>query len=250
MPITDKPCQFCGRTLKARTAPLFGRPVFFGYEECDCEGAQHEREIRERERAEVERRERNKRLMARYEQAGIPPLFLERRRGCEEVYGSVRKTASAILDGIKDGRGAYLVGGVGTRKTLVAATAARYAIDDGIHATFTTASKVLDAVRGSYGTSKDSQAVMDAYCSAKVLVLDDLGKESPTDWTLMKLFELVNDRYEHMRPLIITTQYQRGDLIQRLAKNGDYETAVAIVSRLAETCDRYDFSGPDRRLNG
>ena len=114
---------------------------------------------------------------------------------------------------------------------------------------FTSVSRVLDAVRGSYGTSRDSAAVMDAYASAGLLVLDDLGKESPTDWTLMKLFDLVNDRYEQMRPLVVTTQYARSELVSRLAKNGDEETAVAIVSRLAETCDRYDFAGPDRRIS-
>ena len=39
------------------------------------------------------------------------------------------------------------------------------------------------------------------------LVLDDLGKESPTDWTLGQVFRVVNDRYENMRPVVVTTQY-------------------------------------------
>ena len=81
------------------------------------------------------------------------------------------------------------------------------------------------------------------------LVLDDLGKESPTDWTLGQVFRVVNDRYENMRPVVVTTQYGKGDLIRRLAKNGDEETAVAIVSRLAEMCDKYELQGRDRRLS-
>lgn len=246
--MTDKPCPYCGKVLHPRVVTLIGRTVTCGWEECGCEGEaralKESEEREERERARLER----ERSMKRYGLAGIPPLFLQSRKGCEDVYQVVRKTAHSILQGVRDGRGAYIVGGVGTRKSLVAATACRYAVDDGISARFTSASKVLDAVRGTYGTSKDSKAVMEAYAATRFLVLDDLGKESPTDWTLMKLFELVNDRYEQMRPLVVTTQYKRSELIERLGKNGDRETAVAIASRLAETCDTYDFSGPDGRL--
>lgn len=225
-----------------------GRSVTCGWEPCGCDGeAEAERAAEEREASEKARAERE-RSMRRYALAGIPPLFLQSRKGCEDVYQVVRRSAHSILQGVRDGRGAYIVGGVGTRKSLVAATACRYAVDDGLSARFTSASKVLDAVRGTYGTSKDSKAVMEAYAATRFLVLDDLGKESPTDWTLMKLFELVNDRYEQMRPVVITTQYKRSELIERLGKNGDRETAVAIASRLAETCDTYDFSGPDGRL--
>lgn len=248
MPTTSE-CPFCGRELRRRTATLMGRTVFCGVEECGCEGAVAERERERAEREAAEAREELRRAMARYGRAGIPKLFLMNRPEASETYSWVRPRARQIAESARAGRGAYLVGPVGTYKTLVAATAARYAVDAGMSVRFTSVSRVLDAVRGSYGTSRDSAAVMDAYASAGLLVLDDLGKESPTDWTLMKLFDLVNDRYEQMRPLVVTTQYARSELVSRLAKNGDEETAVAIVSRLAETCDRYDFAGPDRRIS-
>ena len=246
--MTSKPCPYCGKARKPRTAELMGRVVACGYELCGCEGeAKALLEAEEGRREEEARRERE-RLMRRYEAAGIPPLFLQNRRNCEDVYPVVRREARAVFEAFKGGSGSYIVGGVGTRKSLVAATACRYALDAGMSARFTSASKVLDAVRGTYGTSKDSKATMDIYATTRFLVLDDLGKESPTDWTLMKLFEFINERYEQMRPIVVTTQYKRSELIERLGKNGDRETAVAIASRLAETCETRDFSGPDRRL--
>ncbi len=247
--MTPKPCPYCGKPLKPRVAELMGRAVTCGFETCSCDGAAKAAlEEEERRRAEEFRQERE-RLMRRYQTAGIPPLFLQTRKGCEDVYKVVRREAKGIIVDFKDGKGTYIVGGVGTRKSLVAATACRYAVDEGLSAKYTSASKVLDAVRGSYGTSKDSKAVMDSYASTRFLVLDDLGKESPTDWTLMKLFEFVNDRYENMRPLVVTTQYKRSELIQRLGKNGDTETAVAIVSRLTEMCGTRDYSGADQRMS-
>lgn len=224
-----------------------GREVTCGFESCGCEGEAQALLKAEEEKRLRDERERREKAMRRYSLAGIPPLFLQNREGCRDVYEVVRREARAIVDAFKDGRGSYIQGGVGTRKSLIAATACRYAVDEGVSARFTSASKVLDAVRGTYGTSKDSKAVMEAYATTRFLVLDDLGKESPTDWTLMKLFELVNDRYEQMRPMVITTQYSRPELIERLGKNGDRETAVAIVSRLRETCDKRDYSGEDAR---
>lgn len=246
-PTTSRTCPFCGRELRGRTATLLGKTVFCGFEECGCEGAVEERRRRSEEHEAEEARQRLRDSLARYQRAGIPKLFLQRRPGASETYSWVRPRAAQIVEGLKAGRGAYIQGPVGTCKSLVAATAARYAVDAGMAVRFTSAGAVFDAVRGSYGTSKDSSKVMDAYASSQVLVLDDLGKESPTDWTLMRLFGLVNSRYENMRPTVVTTQYSRSGLAERLAKNGDAETAVAIVSRLAEMCDRYDFSGEDMR---
>ena len=247
---TAKRCQYCGSELRPRTAELFGRTVWCGYFGCTCEGSRQARLAEEKAKADAERRELMESRMARYASAGIPPLFLKRRDGCEALYAEVRERAGGIVSAFREGRGSYIVGPVGTGKSLLAATAARYAVDGGIKTRFTSASSVLDAVRGSYGTSADSRKVMERYASTRFLVLDDLGKEAPTDWVLMKLFELFNSRYENMLPTVVTTQYERDQLIARLAKNGDKETAVAIVSRLVETCDVVRLSGDDRRLKG
>ena len=53
-----------------------------------------------------------------------------------------------------------------------------------------------------------------------MLVLDDLGKESSSRWSLKTLFTIVNSRYEGMRPTVITSQYTLGQLRARLASTG------------------------------
>jgi DNA replication protein DnaC len=47
------------------------------------------------------------------------------------------------------------------------------------------------------------------------------------------LYSILNDRYEEMRPTIITTNYGEQQLIARLTpKDGDKRNAEAIISRL------------------
>ena len=86
-----------------------------------------------------------------------------------------------------------------------------------------------------------------AHC--QLLVIDDLGKEAPTEWTLGQVFRVINTRYENLKPVVVTTQFGKSDLIRRLARHGDAETAVAIVSRLAEMCQKVEIDGNDRRLS-
>lgn len=157
--------------------------------------------------------------------------------------------ACDIAEGVRRGRGAYICGPVGTGKTHLASAVARLLVDGGTSVRVTDMLGVLAAIKGTYGGDGTEDGVLSRLSRVGCLVLDDLGKESPTDWTLGQVFRVVNDRYENMRPVVVTTQYGKGDLIRRLAKNGDEETAVAIVSRLSEMCDKYELQGKDRRLS-
>lgn len=60
---------------------------------------------------------------------------------------------------------------------------------------------------------------MNLYSSVDLLVIDDLGKEKPTEWVLEKLFLIVNNRYNNYLPIVITTNYNRNQLTY-LANSG------------------------------
>jgi DNA replication protein DnaC len=67
-----------------------------------------------------------------------------------------------------------------------------------------------------------------------MLVLDDVAREKQSDWTRQILFDVINYRYEHMTPTIITANlsldalgnYLGRDIFSRL-----YETSVAVETR-------------------
>ena len=233
MPTTTD-CPHCGRPLTPHIVDVFGRQVLAGYSACDCDGAAAERmRAEEREDAERKRRE-SQALDRRLSAAGVKPRYLNAEDPKAE--GLARKVLA--------GNSLYLVGPVGAGKTHLACATARIVAARGIRVKVASMVEVLDAIKAGFGESDP----MPGYQRAQVLVLDDLGKESPTDFALERLFALVDGRNAMLLPTVVTTQYRPGRLIERLAKHGDEDTAVAIVSRLRQDSETVELPGRDRRL--
>lgn len=83
-------------------------------------------------------------------------------------------------------------------------------------------------------------------CAFRLAVLDDLGKEVPTDWVRSKLFQIVNRRYNDRKATVVTSQYRPDQFVARMGARGR-DDAVAIRSRLAEMCYLVEMEGRDRR---
>ena len=238
MPSTTS-CPYCGKELERMETPLFkGKTYFIGYRECQCEGAIKERERQKAEEAEKEARQREWRkkfeLEDRISKCGIMPRF----------ENAEHPMAEALANAVMEGRNAYVFGKVGTGKTHLVSAAAYVLMRQGRKVLFTSMWRVLDAIKQGFSEDYDP---MPKYQNAEVLILDDLGKESPTDFALERLFALVDERSARLLPTIVTTQYKPSELIQRLGKNGDADTAIAIVSRLRQDCERIELTGSDRR---
>ncbi|MBQ9068583.1 MAG: ATP-binding protein [Eggerthellaceae bacterium] len=228
-------CPHCGATLNAREWTLGGKPVFAGYEQCECEGARAERAEIERLQAVAERRERERREREAIRKAGIMPRF----------ENATHPLAPECARDMQQGRNLYIFGEVGTLKTHLASATARILVAEGCNVRFSAMWKVLDAIKAGF---RDNYDPLPAYQSCKYLILDDFGKESPTDFALERMFALIDERSARMLPTAVTTQYKPGRLIERLAKNGDKDTAIAIVSRLRQDCRSIELEGRDRRL--
>jgi DNA replication protein DnaC len=100
----------------------------------------------------------------------------------------------------------------------------------------------------SHDDSYDESAVLEVYKSVKLLIIDDIGKERPTEWTLSTLYAIIDGRYDRAMPLIVTTNYGAKDLVKRLTPaGGDETTADAIVDRLVEMCESIVMGGPSWR---
>lgn len=138
------------------------------------------------------------------------------------------------------GRSLLLLGSTGTGKTHQAYGAIRELAITGIAARWvvTTAADLYGALRPRHGI--DSEGEFARYRDARILLIDDIGADrTPTEFVEEVNFRLINHRYEHHLPTLITSNLLRKELAARL---GD-----RVTSRLIEMCQPVVFEGPDRR---
>ncbi len=230
-------CAHCGRQLRPLGIPVFGSIAWVSHEPCECDGSVRERMEEEQRILEERAMERERRL----DRSGIPLRF----RRAAPTEAQCIAYADAISGSTSDGL--FIHGPVGTGKTHNAAAVAIAASDRGLRTVFTSAIAIFSNIRETFDGGGSSKRALERYASCEMLVLDDLGKESRSRWSLMTLFTIVNARYEGMRPTVITSQYTLGQLRARLASTGEAETAAAIVSRIAAMCADVTLSGPDLR---
>jgi DNA replication protein DnaC len=100
-----------------------------------------------------------------------------------------------------------LKGGYGCGKTHLAAAVANERIAHGEPVLFVNTPDLLDHLRATYGPA--SAATYDERFEqirqAPLLILDDLGTQSNTEWAQEKLYQIFNARYNSRLPTIITT---------------------------------------------
>lgn len=163
------------------------------------------------------------------------------------------REAPLMPDYVEDllkGRNLYIYGKVGTGKTQMACGIIRaYLQAKGSGALYVSSVRLLSELRAAYDSTISELEVLDRYQHVRLLVLDDLGKESPTEWAVERLFQIIDSRYNEELPTIVTTNYSPGELIERLGNRGDYETAAAIVSRLVQGSKKVTLGNQDRRLS-
>lgn len=241
-------CRFCGKELQ---------PIGFVIEDkvavwkptpprCDCEQAMdYWREYDRRESENKHQKDMQEKISNLFGQSGIKKRFMERTfpnfccdtPGRKENFKIAKEYADNFSNHKAMGDGLYIEGTNGTGKTHLAAAIALQLIGEGIPVICKTSSDLLQDIKKSFsfeGTKEHE--VLDIYKKVDLLIIDDLGKEQCSDWSMSTLYSIMNDRYEAMKPTIITTNYNVDRLISALTPKGfDNMKIVAIISRLRET---------------
>lgn len=152
-----------------------------------------------------------------------------------EAYDLCVKFAKSVCKG--ETPSLILAGSVGTGKTHLAASIAHYCIERGIVTKFGNITDIFQSLKDAFTTDED---ILSEIKTVPLLILDDLGKEKSTEWTQETIYSIVNYRYEHMLPTVITTNCTMAEIQNRLGS--------ATVSRLMEMSDYAEMNGKDYRI--
>lgn len=232
---TDR-CEFCGAPIEKESFKIGGHTLELP-QPCNCPQATSERQRVEEEREKAERMERRDKLHRRLKAAGI------RKRYIDATHPEAKEYARKIAEG----KSLYLTGSFGTGKTHLACAIARILTYHGRRVKFVTSVDLLIELQSTYGKAEAEADVLAKYSNCDVLVIDDLGKEPPTEWALSRLYAIINNRDADLLPVIVTSNYKTSELTGRMA-GCDESTAEALASRLTGMCEQVAFQGEDRRL--
>ena len=188
--------------------------------------------IKTLERSGIERRYRNC-TFANIEARGIPPQVTSEHR-------RVRQYADQIVRHADAGTGLALLGPVGTLKTSLAVAALQEGLKAGVSGMFLTMPSLLDTLFTLKDTNREEWARFeDRLRNVGILLLDDLGAEHSEGWVHTKIDAIVSERYNRMKPIIITSNLTS----ERLAKT----YAARIFDRIRHTSEVVRFAGESLR---
>lgn len=137
---------------------------------------------------------------------------------------------------LKTGTNLFLVGAgcVGTGKTHLACAIAHEVIAKNIPAKFINVTSMIAEIKENFDTSE--------FASVDLLIIDDLGKEKGTNWVCETIYSIINQRYEAMKPTVITTEGNIASLKENYGEKGK-----AIISRLTQDFILIKLNGEDYR---
>lgn len=187
-----------------------------------------QRAAAERRRADIEDRHTWAKVQDILATAGLPRRHMEKRD--LDRSGDWGKAQTALQVKLGTGFLIALIGERGPGKTQLAVELVRYFVAENERpALFCSATQFFMAVKASYkdGSADSEQAVMAKFTAPGLLVIDEIGQRSDTEWENRLLYELLNQRYNAVKDTLLISNQDQAVLEAALGSS--------IISRMRET---------------
>lgn len=229
-----------------------------GWKRMDLAGRQGVAPCSCREQSKVQQRIEAARIPPRYQEC-LLENFLPRRK--HPTLGKAKTMASRFVEEypLVDS-GLLILGPCGVGKThlavsIIQALMLRYET----WCVFYDFRELLKQIQGSFNPEMRATEwqILEPVLQCRVLLLDDLGAERPTDWVRDTFAYIINHRYNQKRTTIITSNFEDGDATRRKLPDGSVvpgeETLAERIgdrlrSRLYEMCKVIRISADDFRV--
>jgi DNA replication protein DnaC len=207
----DRICETHG-AFKARVLQSIpGCKPFIGQcPTCSAERAA-QRQAEEERHAQRERQNAVARLLDR---ANIPARFADRTfagyaaetHGQKIALATCRSFANAWPDRLRSGGSLVLTGGPGTGKTHLAAAIGIHVMQEHLAAVaFGTVFAMLRHIKDTYrkDSERSEQDAINDLVRPDLLILDEVGVQTGSEHEKLLMFEVLNARYQELRPTIL-----------------------------------------------
>lgn len=226
-------CAVCKRAVQTKVE-------FAGIEKvvrcvCDCKLREYEAE---KERKQQEENDRRRRIC--FDKADMYEwTFANDDRKNEKLSNAMKNYADKFKEFKSNGKGLMLYGPVGTGKSYYAASIANELIDKGYSVLMTSFTNLINKLQGMH---EGKQEYIDSLTNFSLLIIDDLGTESGSDYRREIVFNVIDSRYRSGLPMIITTNLSAGEI-----KKTTEISFQRIYDRLLERCFPIEVPGASRR---
>lgn len=186
---------------------------------CDQDAFEKEAKARSAALISEAREGRLKRLLGA---SGIPKRFLSRTFANYQAETAAKARVLKLVSNytrrfdaiLEEGTSLVLCGRPGTGKTHLACAAANEVLSRNHSVVFMTVVAAVRQVKDTYrreSETTETQAI-ERFVEPDLLILDEVGVQLGTDTEKRILFEILNGRYENLRPSILLTNLKREEL--------------------------------------
>lgn len=168
------------------------------------------------------------------------------------AYEKAKRYVEHAAEVVRDNIGLYFYGDNSSGKTHITACICNELLHKGYRCVYTNFARILVEIRAGYGGEGRGEIdIMQKLMTYDFAFLDDFGKEfigreynrSAAKWAEEKLFEMINARYNSMRPTVFSSNYAMDELASKLSLD------KAIIERVNEMSTRViRLEGDDFRV--
>ncbi|WP_369798242.1 ATP-binding protein [Cetobacterium sp. ZWU0022] len=202
------------------------------------------------------RRDRIKLKISRYKKLSIidrdsgSNIFEKAKIVCDKENDFIekfKKYSERFKKALESNIGILMSGFPGTGKTFYANCIANDIQERGYTVLSFNLSGYLRKIQEDYANKRDfiseEEKLLQAVKEVDLLVIDDLGSEKLSDWGMEKVYNLIDERYKANKPIIITTNLDKGGLEEHLMING----ADKLLDRIRAITTPFIFDWDSRR---
>jgi len=163
------------------------------------------------------------------------------------VFARCKKYCAVAEKVLEKGHGIYIFGDHGTGKTHLTACMANDLLSQGYPVLYTSIGEISKFIRSTYDKKgMTEQEFMARLRDVDFLFLDDFGTERVTKndedlWLQEKVFEVVNSRYNALKPTIFTSNYSLVEMVNNRGLSGK------TADRIRQKCVMLELKGKSYR---